>query len=376
MKEIYLDAAATTPIHPQVLRTMLPYYQLHYANPSSQHAPGQKARQAVEDARKKVSVVLGVTPEEIIFTSGGTESVNLALQGIALAKGKGHIITSQIEHPAVMETCHYLETKGFSVTYLPVDHSGLVSPKDIEKAIRKDTILITIMYANNEIGTIQDLPEFGKISRKHKILFHTDACQAGGLELEVRKLNVDLLSLNGAKIEGPKGIGILYRRSGVLLQPLIYGGGQEFGLRSGTENVPGMVGFAKALELAHQNKEKENKRQILLRDYFIQNVLKSIPQTTLNGHPTKRLPNNINISFAGVEGEILVNYLSLEHIYVSSGSACSSGKIEASPVLKAIGAQHPRSSIRFSLGRDTTKEDLDRAWRVLQKIVESLRKVR
>ncbi|MBI2145743.1 cysteine desulfurase [Candidatus Woesearchaeota archaeon] len=372
---MYLDAAAATPLASDVLKAMLPYFQKHYANPSSLHKKGQQARQAVEDARKKVAVLLNATPEEIIFTSGGTESVNLALQGKALAVRKGHIITSPIEHPAVLETCRFLERNGFLVTYLPVDRFGIVSPHDIESAIRKDTILITIMYANNEIGTIQNIIKIGEIARQHKITYHTDACQAGSLELNVQKLKVDLLSLNGSKIRGPKGTGILYRQTGIALQPLLYGGRQEFGLRSGTENVPGIVGFAKALEITQRQRTKENQRQIKLRDDFIQKILKTIPGATLNGHPTQRLPNNINLSFGGIEGETVVQCLSLEHIYVSSGSACSSGTIEVSPVLKAIHALNPRGSIRVSLGEDTTKADLERVSMVLQKIIVSLRQV-
>lgn len=374
MKNIYLDAAAATPLAPTVLRAMQPYFQKCYANPSSMHALGQKAREAVEESRKKVAAILKAQPSEIIFTSGGTESNNLAIQGVALARGKGHIITSSMEHPSVLEICKYLETTGFQVTYLPVNRFGLVSVQDVEKAVRKETILISIMYANNEIGTIQPIPEIGRLAKKRKILFHTDACQAGSLDLNVNTLGVDLLSLNGSKIYGPKGSGILYVKSRVTIQPLLHGGNQEQELRSGTENVPGIVGFAHALELIQKNRRQENKRLISLRDYFIKNVL-TIPGTTLNGHPTQRTPNNINISFAGVDAETIVNYLSLEGIYISNGSACSSGTIEPSQVLKAIKAPHSRGSIRISLGKDTTKADLKLVYVVLKRIIGSLRKV-
>ncbi len=356
MKPLYLDHASTTPVSKEVAKAMQPYFSKIYANPSSIHDAGQKAQEAVESARQKVAKILPCLPEEIIFTSGGTESINLALKGISFQKKKGHLITSQIEHPAVLETCKYLETKGFNVTYLPVDKFGLISPLEVKKALRNDTLLISIMYANNEIGTIEPLIEIGKIAQQYKILFHTDACQAGALELDVDKLKVDLMTLNGSKIYGPKGVGILYRRKNLLLEPLHHGGGQELGWRSGTENVPGIVGFAAALELIQNEKMKENKRIQQLRDYFIAEVLTKIPDAVLNGHPTKRLPNNVHFTFAGVEGEAVVRHLSQKGIYASTGSACSSQEIEVSHVLKAIKAPHALGGVRFSLGRDTTKE--------------------
>ncbi|HIH12840.1 TPA: cysteine desulfurase [Candidatus Woesearchaeota archaeon] len=377
MKPIYLDHAASTPVDPWVLKAMLPFFTTKYGNPRSVHAMGREAHDVVEDARKRIAGILHAAPEEIIFTSGGTESVSLAIKGVAMAKGRGHLITSSIEHPAVLETCKYLETKGFSVTYIPVDRYGLVSAKAVEKAIRRDTILITIMYANNEIGTIEPIAALGRLTRARGILFHTDACQAGSLELDVRKLKVDLLTLNGSKIHAPKGVGVLYRKLGVELIPLFHGGGQEFGVRGGTVNVPGIVGMAKALELVQKNKDKENARLRQLGDYFIGKILKSIPRTTLNGHPTQRLPNNVHISFAGVDAEALLHHLSAQGIYVSMGSACSAQEIQMSPVLKAIRLPKAKglSSLRFSLGKETRKEELEKVVKVLQMVVESLRKV-
>lgn len=377
-KEIYLDHASTTYLDSRVTKAMLPYFEKEFGNPGSLHNLGLRAKSAVDNSKKKIAEILNCLPEEIIFTSGGTESINLAIKGIALAKGKGHIITSQIEHPAVLETCRYLEKKGFSVTYLGVDRFGMISLEELKKSIRPDTILVSIMFANNEIGTIEPVSEIGKICREKRILFHTDACQAGGvLNLDVQKLNLDLMTLNGSKIYGPKGVGILYRKKGIRLEPLIHGGGQEFGLRSGTENVAGIVGFAKALEIAQSEKNSENKRLAGLRDYFITEVLKRIPKSFLNGHPTKRLPNNANISFLNIEGESILLYLNEAGIYVSTGSACSSHKLEISHVLNAIGLKHDAAhgSIRFTLGKKTTKTELDSVLKVLPGIVDSLRKL-
>ena len=287
-KIIYLDHAATTYLDPRVKKEMDKCYSDVYGNPGSLHSIGREANELVENYRETIANTLNCKPNEIIFTSGGTESINLAIKGVAFKKEKGHIITSKIEHPAVLDTCRFLEKKGFQVTYLNVDKFGLVNPKDVEKAIKKDTILISIMYANNEIGTIEPIKEMGRIARRNKIIFHTDACQAAGaLDLDVNQLNVDLMTLNGSKIYGPKGVGILYKSSGIKLEPLMHGGGQEFGLRSGTENVPGIVGFAKALELAQKDKEKETVRLIKLRDYLITSVLSKIEKSFLNGHPKK-----------------------------------------------------------------------------------------
>ncbi len=374
MKPIYLDYAAATPVDPRVVREMLPYFTKFYANPGSAHDAGRKAREAIENSRKKIAEILHCLPEEIIFASGGTESINLAIKGIAFQKGKGHIITSKIEHPSVLDPCRYLEKKGFKVSYAGVDSSGLVDSHEIKQLITKKTILITIHYANSEIGTIQPIAEIGTLARKHNIHFHTDACQAGNLDLNVENLNVDLLSLNGSKTYGPKGIGILYTKKNIRLEPLLHGGGQEFAFRSGTENVPGIVGFAKALELIQKGREKENKKERMLRDYFIREILQNIPGSMLNGHPARRIPGNINISFAGIEAEALVQHLSQKGIYISAGSACSAGKIEVSHVLTAIKAEHPRGSVRFSLGRETTRKELAEVVGALQKVVGWLRK--
>jgi cysteine desulfurase len=376
---IYLDNAATTYMDPRVRKEMEKYFEKEFGNPNSFHEMGLRARKAVEKSREKVAKILNARPEEIVFTGSGTESINLAIKGVARAnrdKGK-HIITSKIEHHAVLDTCGYLEKyEGFKVTYLDVDKYGLVNPKDLEKSIRKDTILITIMYANNEIGTIQPIGEIGKIARKRNIYFHTDACQAGGyLDINVKKLNVDLLTLNGSKIYGPKGTGILYIRSGTRIHPIIHGGGQEFGLRSGTENVPGIVGFAKALEIAQRERRKESKRLIKLRDKLIKGITTKIPKSFLNGHPTKRLPNNVNVSILDIEGEALLLYLNRNGIYASTGSACTSKSLDPSHVITAIGLPYEAAhgSIRFSLGRKTKEKDIDRVLDVLPRIVEKLR---
>ncbi len=377
-KIIYLDHAATTYLDSRVKKEMDICYSECYGNPGSLHLVGRDAQELVETYRETIARLLKCKPKEIIFTSGGTESINLAIKGVAFKKEKGHIITTKIEHPAVMETCKFLEKKGFSVTYLNVDKFGWVNPKDVEKAIRKDTILISIMYANNEIGTIEPIKEIGRIARRNKIIFHTDACQAAGaLDLDVNQLNVDLMTLNGSKIYGPKGIGMLYKSKEIKLEPLMHGGGQEFGLRSGTENVPGIVGFAKALELAQKDKDEENVRLVKLRDYLITSILSKIEKSFLNGHPKKRLPNNANISFLDVEGESVLLYLDQKGIEVSTGSACSSQKLEVSPVLDAIGLIHDAAhgSIRFTLGQNTTKKDIDYTVKVLKDIIENLRRI-
>ncbi len=376
MKPIYLDNAATTALDPRVLREMEFVQKNIYANPGSLHQPGQQAKEILVQARMKVAQLINTGSQEIVFISGGTESINMAIKGVALQKGKGHIITSKIEHPAVLETCRYLETKGFSVTYLDVDKEGIINPKEVESAIKKDTILVSIMYANNEIGTIEPINQISKITKKHKILFHTDACQAGGaLELDVQKLGVDLMTLNGSKIHGPKGVGILYVKKGTKLEPLFHGGNQEFGLRSGTENLVSIVGFTKALDLVEAEKEKNNAKLIKLRDYLIKQVTKTVPRTFLNGPKTKRLPNNVSISFLDVEGESILLYLNEAGIYVSTGSACSSNKLEISPVLDAIGLKHDSAhgTIRFTLGLNTTKKELDYVVKELKKIIGSLR---
>lgn len=377
--EIYLDNAATTCIEKEVLKEMIPFLKENYGNPSSFHNKGKKAKEAIEGARKRVARVLNCSPKEIIFTSGGSESINLALKGIAFAnKERGnHILTSKIEHHAVLETCKFLEKIGFKITYLDVDKYGLINPKDVEKAINEKTILVSIMYANNEIGTIEPIEKIAKITKKKGVYFHTDACQAAGfLDLNVEKLGVDLLSLNGSKLCGPKGTGVLYLKEGMKIEPLIHGGGQENGIRAGTENVAGIVGFAKALEMANKNKEKNNKKLTKLRDYFIEGILK-IPSTKLNGHPKKRLPNNLNVSFLGVEGESIILHLNEKKVYASTGSACASQNLETSHVLSAIGLPHEMAhgSVRFSLSKKTTKKEIDFVLRIIPKIIEHLRKI-
>ncbi len=376
---LYLDYAASTPVRKEV-RKVIAEVNRYFANPSSMHAAGKKAKEVVEGSRKRIKKTLNAKDnDKIIFTSSGTESINLAIKGIAHAyqkKGK-HIITSKIEHKAVLETYKFLEKEGFMVTYLDVDRYGRVNLKDVEKAITKKTILISIMYANNEVGTIQPIKEIAAIAKKKKVLFHTDACQAGMLDLDVQKLDVDLLTLNSNKIYGPKGAGLLYVREGIKLQPLIHGGGQEYGLRSGTENLPTIVGFAKALELAQQEKVKEDKRLSGLRNYFISEIMKKIPNASLNGHPTERLPNNVHLAFEGVEAETVLSYLNQQGIYASAGSACTANEIEVSHVLKAmkVSEKLARGSIRFSLGKYTDKKDIYNVVKVLAEVISSLRKI-
>ncbi len=378
---IYLDSASTTSVRKEVLAAMQPYFSEEFGNPSSIHALGIQARNAVEESREKIRTILQASPEDkIIFTSGGTESINLAIQGIAhVSQKKGNqIITSTIEHDAVLESCKHLEDENFRISYVPVDHYGIVDFKKIQKEITDKTILISIMYANNEIGTIQPIEEMGKMLRKYNIPFHTDACQAAGLlDLDVKKLNVDLLTLNGSKISGPKGAGILYVKDGIKLRPLFYGGNQEYGLRSGTENVAAIVGFAKALELAQDEKEKERPRLMRLRLLFIKELKKSLPNAVINGHPTETLPHILNITLPGIDAEQLVKYLSQEEIYISAGSACSYNTLKPSHVLAALGKKEKDifSSVRFSFGKETTEEDVLKTVKVLVDVVKVLREV-
>ncbi len=374
---IYLDYAAATPVRKEVQK-IVAEVQRYFANPSSMHGAGKKAKEIVENSRTKIKKILNANElDKIIFTSSGTESVNLALKGVAFAyKKKGnHIITSKVEHKAVLETCKYLEKEGFKVTYIEVDQYGKVNPNDVKKAIIKKTILISIMYANNEVGTIQPIKEIAAIAKEKKILFHTDACQAGMLDLDVQKLGVDLLTLNSNKIYGPKGAGLLYVKERVHIEPLLHGGGQEYGLRSGTENLTAIVGFAKALDLAQQE-QKEAKRLQGLRNYFIAQVKKRIPNTHLNGHPTERLSNNVHLSFEGVEAETVLSYLNQKGIFASAGSACTANEIEISHVLKAMNVPEKlaRGSIRFSLGKYTPKEDIGKVVNFLIQIISNLRK--
>ena len=381
-KTVYMDHAATTPVHPSVLEAMLPYFNRSYGNPSGIYGIGQEARKAADEARATVSSILGCRPSEVIFTSGGTESDNAALKGAAFAlKEEGnHIITSTIEHHAVLNTCQYLEKVGFEVTYLPVDQFGMVNIEDLEKAITDKTVLISIMLANNEIGTIEPVSEFAKSAKanaKHsRILFHTDAVQgASVLDLDVDKLGVDMLSLSAHKFHGPKGMGVLYLREGTRFIPQQTGGAQEGNRRAGTENVAGIVGTAAALRLAAENREASSRHCQRLRDRLIEGILTRIEDTYLNGHPTLRLPNNANISFRYVEGEAILLNLELQGVAASSGSACTAGTEEPSHVLLATGLspEMAHSSLRFSVGPANTDDEIEYVLSVLPGIVERLR---
>ncbi len=371
-----MDHSATTPVDPAVREAMLPYFSEKFGNPSSLYAIGREARRAIEEARQKVADLIGAKKEEIIFTGSGTESDNLAIKGIAYKHRKkgNHIITSSIEHHAVLNPCKYLESQGFSVTYLPVSKEGLVNPEDVAKAITPQTILITIMHANNEIGTIQPIEEIGKIAREKNIPFHTDAVQtAGKIPVNVEALGVSLLSMSAHKIYGPKGAGALYIKKGTLIEPLLHGGGHERNLRSSTENVPGIVGFGKACELAKERMPEEA-RTAALRDLLIKGVLE-ITDSYLNGHPTKRLPNNANFRFSYIEGESMVLNLDMKGISASTGSACSSTSLEPSHVLLAIGLkpEEAHGSLRLTLGKENTKEDVEYVLSVLPEVVGKLR---
>jgi len=377
MRSVYLDHAATTPVHPEVIAAMLPYFQPMYGNASSVHAFGRKGRMAIDNAREVLAKALGAQTNEIYFTSGGTESDNIALVGVAEAmadKGR-HIITSSIEHHAILDTCAHLAKKGYEITYLPVDSEGLVNPEDVKAAIRPDTILISIGHANNEMGAIQPIAEIGAIAKAHGVYLHTDAVQSFGiLPVDVNELQVDLLSLSGHKIYGPKGIGALYVRRGTRIRPIMFGGGQERKMRPGTENVPGIVGLAKAVELAMADREEQAERLTQLRDKLIAG-LTAVPDVKLNGHPEKRLPGNVNVSVKYVEGESLILSLDLRGIAVSSGSACTSGSLDPSHVLIAMGLDHLQAhgSLRLTLGRDTTEEDIDYVLEVFPEVVARLR---
>jgi len=378
MERIYLDHAATTPTHPEVVKAMLPYFTDAFGNPSSIYSYGQEAKGAIEEARVKVADLIGARDKEIVFTSGGTEADNFALKGVAFAnESKGnHIITSSIEHHAVIATCKFLERRGFNVTYLPVDEYGLVDPDEIRRAITSKTILISIMHANNEMGTIEPIAEIGKTAKEAGIYFHTDAVQTvGHIPVDVNELGIDLLSMSAHKLYGPKGVGALYIRKGTRLIPFIHGGEQERRRRASTENTPGIVGFGKAVELAQQGMSEEAERLRHLRDKLIKGLPERIDHTRLNGHPIMRLPNNVNVSVDYVEGESMVLNLDLEGICVSTGSACSSSSLEPSHVLLALGLSHERAhgSLRFSLGKWTTGEEIDRVLEVLPRIVAKLR---
>ena len=385
MNRIYLDHAATTYIDDAVKAAMEPYWQNKFGNASTIYKEGCDARSALNAARKNIASLIGANPDEIIFTNGGTESDNLAIFGIARQYKGGHIITSKIEHHAVLNSCKVLEKENFKVTYLDVDKNGIIDLKELKKSLCKDTILISIMYANNEIGTIQPIKEIAKVIRDYKIknknkkiYFHTDAIQAAGyLDLNVERLGVDLMSVNASKIYGPKGIGFLYARRGIKLLPIIYGGGQEKGIRPGTENIPSIVGLDKAFEIAQKMREKESKRVVSLRDYLIKNILKIIPDSSLNGNQALRLPNNVNVTIKNVEGESLILYLDARGIACSTGSACTSQDLEPSHVITALGKsrEDAHCSIRFTLGRKTTKADMDYLLKVLPGIVKKLRNI-
>ncbi len=379
MKRIYMDYAASTPVRKEVLAEMEPYFAEKYGNASSLHSFGGEALEALEIARKRIAAVINAEPSEIIFTSGGTESDNLAIKGAAFANQHkdNHIIVSSIEHDAVMQTARFLEKDGFSVTRLPVDEYGLVDPVELLNSITKDTILVSIMHANNEVGTIEPVGEIGKICRQHGVLFHTDAVQSfGKIPIDVKTMNIDLLTLSSHKIYGPKGVGALFVRKGVKLEPILHGGGQESGLRSGTENVAGIVGFGKAAELAHAEMDAESVRLSKLRDKLISGALK-IDNTQLNGHPEKRLPNNVNLRFKFIEGEGLVMLLDEAGIATSTGSACSSKSLEPSHVLLALGLKHEdaHGSLRVTLGKETKDDDIDYFLETLPGCIETLRRI-
>ena len=376
--KIYLDNSATTPLKKEVLDAMMPYLTEHYGNASSIYQTGREARKAVDDARETVAKCIGAKTNEIYFTACGSEADNWAIKGTMLANRKKgrHVITSAIEHHAVLHTVDYLEKQGFDVTYVPVDEYGRVNPADVEKAIRPDTVLISIMFANNEIGTIQPIKEIGQIAKKHGVYFHTDAVQAlGHVPIDVNELNIDMMSMSAHKIYGPKGVGALYIRNGVKLDNFMHGGAQERSRRAGTENVAGLVGFAKACQMACGDVLENSARLTKMRDRFIEEIEKTIPYCRLNGHRTERLCNNVNFSFKYIEGESLLLLLDMNGVAASSGSACTSGSLDPSHVLLAIGLPHEiaHGSLRLSLGDFTTDEDIDFVLEKLSGIVQRLR---
>jgi len=393
MNRIYLDFNATTPVEPQVLDAMLPYFSADFANASSIHSPGQRARAAVETAREQVAALIGARPQEIVFTSGGTESDNHAIFGVisslvaqpilavhssSARTPTPHIITSTIEHEAVLNACQASEKQGVTVTYLPVAREGLVDPEELRRTIRPETVLITVMHANNELGTVQPLEEIGRIAKEHKVYFHTDAVQSvGKIPIDVSTLNVDLLSLSGHKLYAPKGIGALYVRTGARLRQLLYGGHHQRGFRPGTENVAGIVGLGKAAEIARTSLASDAQRVSSLRDKLERGLLQRVPQIRVNGSAAWRTPNTTNIMFAGIEGEALVIALDLKGLACSVGAACSSGAVEPSHVLTAIGLtqEGAKSSLRFSLGRHTTDSEIDFALEVIPTAVAQLRSI-
>jgi cysteine desulfurase len=379
-KRIYLDYAATTPVDPRVLKAMEPYFSEKFGNTMSLHSFGQEAKTALEESREIVADLMGAKPSEVIFTSSATEGNNLALKGVAFAnRNKGnHIIISSIEHACIMESAKWLERQGFEITRLKVDKYGLVDPDEVKKAIKKETILVSVMHANNEIGTIEPIEEIGKICKERGVYFHTDAAQSfGKIPINVNKMNIDLMTVSSHKMYGPKGAAALFVREGTKIEPILHGGGHEMGLRSSTVNVAAIVGFAEACKICKKEMEKEAKRLTKLRDKLIKGVLEKIPGSHLNGHPTKRLLNNANFWFEGVEGESIVIQLDLLGIAASTGSACSTEKLEPSHVLLAIGLrpEQAHGSLRLSLGRWTTEKDIDYALEVLPKVIKRLRKI-
>ncbi|HEC78405.1 MAG TPA: cysteine desulfurase NifS [candidate division WOR-3 bacterium] len=380
MKRIYLDYAATTPTHPDVLEAMQEYFSERFGNASSLHSIGQDARKTVEKARITVAKTIGAKPEEVIFTSGGTESDNLAVKGVAFAlRDQGnHIITSKIEHHAVLEPCHFLEKLGFDITFLPVDKYGMVDPDDVKKAITDKTILVSIMHANNEIGTIEPIKEISAVCRSKGVYLHTDAVQSyGSVEIDVEQLGVDLLSISAHKFYGPKGVGAIYIRKGTRITPLIHGGGQEYKKRASTHNLPGIVGLATAAQLATTEREERVKEYTSLRDRLLNLILNRIDDVKLNGHPEKRLPNNCHLIIKYVEGESMLLKLDAVGIEVATGSACSSGSLEPSHVLLAIGIspEDAHGSLRLTVGRFTTEQEIDYVAEELPRIVKELRKI-
>jgi cysteine desulfurase len=378
MQRIYLDNSATTPVDKRVLEAMKPFFSEMYGNASSLHKFGQEAKRNMEESREKIAEMINAKREEIIFTSGGTESDNLTIKGICFAnKQKNHIITSKIEHHAVLNTCHWMEKQGFEVTYLPVDKYGLINPVTLESEIKDNTGLVSIMFANNEIGTIEPIAQIGKICREKGVIFHTDAVQAfGKIPIDVNKLNIGLLSMSAHKLYGPKGVGALFVRNDINIEPIIHGGGHENEIRSGTENIAGIVGFGKAAEIAKKEMKKEVERETKMRDKLIKGVLK-IENSHLNGHPVKRLPNNANFWFDFIEGESLVVWLDSKGIAASTGSACSSKSLEPSHVLLAIGLKHEQAhgSLRMTLGKENSMRDINYVLGTLPEIVEKLRKI-
>jgi len=380
MKKVYLDYASTTPIDSQAVRAMQPYFVKKFGNSVSLSSFGQEAKEALEKSRLTIAETLGAEPEEIIFTSSATESNNFALKGIGFANNwGGHIIVSSIEHDCILNSAKWLGEQGFDVEQLPVNRYGLVDPRDVEKAIRKDTFLVSVMHANNEIGTIEPIEEIGEICRQKRVYFHTDAAQSfGKIPIDVNKMNIDLLTASSHKMYGPKGIAFLFVRKDTKIEPLLHGGGHEFGQRSSTINIPAIVGFAKAVEICQKEMGKESQRLIGLRDKLIEGILNKVPDSHLNGHPKLRLPNNVNFWFRFVEGESVVLQLDSYGIATSTASACSSPKLKPSHVLSACGlkARQAYGSLRLSLGRLTKEKDIDYVLEVLPEIVKKLRKIR